>query len=713
MSANFNYYLSVTGDCSNTNSGAVKINVVPASGVPPFTFNWYYDSQYTNPFSPLNSSSRTGLSAGTYYVRATDSQNPTNQFLDINVNISSGLCLSFSTVSAATCGNANGVLTVTATTNISDVDFILYKGNAVFDAKSTDNSTYTFTDLGTGIYYISGWSAGCTATTETCIIEDSPSVSFGFSITDSSQCITSTGTISITGETGVSPFTYLWGDNGSTGSTRTGLSAGTYSVTVTDSNDCSLTQDATIGAVGVVGGVFSSIIQPSCLLSNGSATLTISGGTRPYQFSASNGTISSTTATSLTFTTLSPGTFSVNVTDAGLCTTTLSTTLVSPGSISSVSVIPTDSNCGSSDGTIKVSVDGGSPAYTYTLKLGSTTILSQVTNSTQYTFQNLSSGVYTVIFNDNSSCGYTGTTTISNNVSFGINISSTGDTCNSGVGQIYVEKTTGGLAPFNYALSNGQSLLGTYLTSTTFTNLVSGNYSVSVTDSTGCTISSGFTIGSDSGLNFTLYSQTCGETGSGGTVTALITQGLPPFTYTWSSNVSGTTTGGLTATGLTAGTYSLTISGSNGCTLTRSTDVSCSVLKASFQTYSICDSDMVVSVGQKRDMLSMVYEAYSALTSGNTYCVFNSSVFTAEISAGTTTSSSTFYTGYTLSQVPSDTLWYDTVSNLLDGFPDIASVNVDQNTGQIVVTSSSGVDTYFNKDLIINLIIDFDINCLT
>ena len=122
---------------------------------------------------------------------------------------------------------------------------------------------------------------------------------------------------------------------------------------------------------------------------------------------------------------------------------------------------------------------------------------------------------------------------------------------------------------------------------------------------------------------------------------------------------------------------------------------------------------MVVQVGQKRDMLSMVYEAYSALTSGNTYCVFNSSVFTAEISAGTTSSSSAFYTGYTLSQVPSDTLWYDTVSNLLDGFPDIASVNVDQNTGQIVVTSSSGVDTYFNKDLVINLIIDFDINCLT
>jgi hypothetical protein len=117
----------------------------------------------------------------------------------------------------------------------------------------------------------------------------------------------------------------------------------------------------------------------------------------------------------------------------------------------------------------------------------------------------------------------------------------------------------------------------------------------------------------------------------------------------------------------------------------------------------------------KYGMAQMLNEGYLDLTADNTGCVFNSATFTAQVSVIPmgSTYSSLFYTTTSLNSPPSDNLWYNTITALLYTIPGIGTVTIDAINNQINITSSTTNNSLLNQEIIIELIIVYDIMCIT
>ena len=710
--AAFNYNISITGDCSNTNSG--QINLWLTGGTSPYTVDWQVPNLGSDIIT-TNPSVRTGLSADTYNVLVNDSSLPTNLSFFINIPVSSGVCATVLGVQGTTCSQNNGSVTGSSSSNYSSTNFYLFDSNDNFISSAITNTNQViFGTLTAGTYYMAAVDlGGCTGYTSDFIVEVSDTLDYGLYVVPNSGCGgTPMGKIMITGLTGTPPFTYLW-SNTQTGSTITGLTAGSYSVSVTDYYGCVTTKSGTIVDIPQVGlGTFTAI-QPTCFSADGSFTIQVTGGTAPYYFSASSGNVQVQYGTSWTVSGLSPGNYSVQVTDAGLCTFVASTVLTPPQGITSVNITSVGSTCSSTNGSIQVSVLGGVTPYTYTLIYpnGNTTNVSN--NLTTQVFSNLSSGTYGVAVQDSIGCSYMNETTLFATNSYTISTEITGTTCSQSNGAVYVMVSTGGTAPYNYSLDGIQNVTSTSLTGVTFTNVPSGQHTVNVTDSSGCTQTSQVYVNESQAVDYTLYSTSCGQ-GLDGSLTAIISAGEPPFTFYWSSNVPSNPQQ-IQVTGLSAGTYSLTVVDSNGCTLTRSSTIDCQSLYASYQTYVMGGEQFTVQSQTKYGLLQMLNEGYNDLTSGKTDCDLISAVFGVKVSVeplGLTTNEN-FFTGTTLVMAPSDNLYYDTVKDLLLTIPGIGGVTFDPISNQVTIQTKPGDTTLNNQEIIVELTIVYDIMCLS
>ena len=267
--SSFQYILNVTGTCANP-LGTVEI--VPSGGTPPYTFQWYDPDLGTGAY-------KTNLAPGPYLIRGNDATAPVNNEVYINVIVSSGMCLDVVSTSATTCGLDNGQIYVTASTDDNQITYSLYSGTTLIETVQTNNGQVVFDNIPSGVYTVFGENeGGCTASTESCIVYSSATLSYGFYVVNDTQCASPTGKIYITGQTGTAPLTYLWYD-GSTGTTITGLTQGTYEVTVTSADNCVLSQVATVDYVPGLGLGSFSAQTPSCFASDGRLLLTITGGT--------------------------------------------------------------------------------------------------------------------------------------------------------------------------------------------------------------------------------------------------------------------------------------------------------------------------------------------------------------------------------------------------------------------------------------------------
>jgi hypothetical protein len=712
--ANFNYILSITGDCSGLGTGVV--NVEPFGGTPPYTVEWVSPA-----FPPINtifqgqSSARGGLYSGLYQIRLNDSSSPVNFSFDVNAIVSSGVCVSILNVNASTCGNNNGSVTASATTYLSSVNFEIFtSGGTLLNSYSTDTAQVQFTDLSAGTYYIVATDiGGCSAKTSDFIILNSNALDFGFYIVPNSACQptnTPIGKLYVTGQTGTPPYTYLWSNN-LTGSSITGLTEGFYSVTVTDANGCTKTENAEVKVVDPLGLVNFQAVTPTCFDANGSLEITISGGTAPYYYSASTGDVAISYAQNFTISNVPAGTYQFIVTDAGLCQIIVGSNLQTPNSIGSISVSAKNSTCSSTNGSISINVAQGSGPFTYTLVYPDSSNESTTISTPNYIFDNLYSGAYTVFVSDQSSCVFSQSVNIFTSNLFKIYPSVTGSTCGLNNGIIYVEKSTGGTEPYTYSIDNVDVLPNTSLTSYTFNNLASGSHVISITDASGCKQNKTVYVGLSPIINFTLFPTDCGE-GSEGTITAFISSGVPPFTFDWSNNVAGNPQQ-ITVSNLTGGTYGLTITDSNGCTLNRTTTVSCTAKQSGYVPFVVGSEELVVSVNSELGILEMLNDGYQDLTNGNTNCVLNSTTFLATVNVTPVGLylQDIFYTGSTLLDVPPANLWFNSIENLLLTVPGIDSVNIDPLTNQISITKSS-TNPYLDGQVInIAIAIEYDIDC--
>ena len=722
--ASFNYNINITGDCQNNGSGVIQVGF--SGGTPPYTIAWappinssfilIYDF---NPYSATTSyqtyNTIGNLSAGTYSFRVNDSTLPTNLEYDVNVPISSGNCTSIIDVSATTCNTNSGSVTADASSDFSETGYYLYTSDdELVQSGLTGLGLFTFQNLSAGTYFVTSVDyGGCTGTSSTFIVNNSVEVDFGFYPVDDTQCGQASGKIIVTGQTGVQPFTYQWND-GSTGSTLSGLTAGTYSVKVTDATGCSKIKEQSIGQIDPVGlGGFTIDLVPTCLNADGVLTMTITGGTGPYYYSASTGAIDVSYSQSFTLSGIPAGSYVFSVTDAALCKFTTGTDVATENGISDIILEVNPSFCSNADGSILVTALGGTSPFTYTLISPNASSYSITSNAASYTFSELSGGTYTIILEDASGCYFLSESAILSQNSFTITASTTGTTCAANNGTIIVEKSEGGTPPFDYSLDGIQNVIDTTASAVTFSNVSAGQHTISVTDASGCTQTQQVSITSSTPLVYNLYSTSCGQ-GSDGTITAFISDGIPPFTFDWSNNVDSNPQQ-IKVTGLTAGTYSLTVLDSSGCSQTRTTIIDCDKTYVSYQSYVMGAEQFNLVSPTKRGILQMLNEGFDDLTSGNTNCDLITTEFYAKVQVQPIgiVLDQLFFTGTSLIQPPSDSLWYSTIESMLESIYGIGNVTVNQLTNEITIETDRSETSLNGQEVIIELIIVYDIMCLT
>jgi hypothetical protein len=708
----FNYNINVTGDCSNTSDGVIDLFI--AGGSLPYTVQWILPSLSTDII--LSSVTKTNLVGGTYSIKITDSTLPVNQVEYINIPVSTGVCCSIVNVDNTTCSQNNGSVTGTSTTQYSSTSYYLYHNDGVFSQSAiTNQNNVVFGSLTAGTYYMTVLDlGGCTGRSQNFIVEESEPLNYGLYMVPNSACGgTPIGKISVTGVTGQPPFSYLW-SNTQTGSTITGLTSGGYSVTVTDGYGCSLSKGETVVNVNQLGfGVFTST-PPVCFTADGSISLTVTGGTAPYYYSASTGAVLISYSQTYTISGLSSGSYNFLVTDAGLCQILVGTSITSVNSMSSVSVNTTNSTCSSVDGEILISVVGGVTPYTYTLISPGGTITNISGVQTAQLFSNLTSGTYSVAVSDSAGCAYMDEVTIIAENKYTISTQVTGTTCGQSNGLITITTSSGATLPLDYSIDNGvYDIIDTTLTSVTFNNLVAGNHIVTVSDANNCIQTTPVLILGSTPLDFSLYSASCG-TGSSGKITAFINQGTPPFIFDWSDNVLNNPQQ-IQVSGLTGGTYSLIIVGSDGCSLSRTTTISCYKNLTSYQTYVMGSEIFNIESPTKFGLLQMLNEGFYDLTIDNTGCELISATFTAKVSVNPLglTTSDTFYTTTSLVSPPADNLYYDTITELLLSVPGVGAVIINATENIITIETAKGNNTLDSQEIVVDLIIEYDIICLT
>ncbi|MCC7303614.1 MAG: gliding motility-associated C-terminal domain-containing protein [Bacteroidia bacterium] len=362
------------------------------------------------------------------------------------------------------------------------------------------------------------------------------------------QC---TGTATVNASGGP-PFTYVWTPSGGNGPTATGLCAGNYTVTITNSTNCTSTAVFTITQPTALSAS-TSFQQSTCGQPNGSASVTVSGGTPAYSYlwSPSGGTNASATG-------LMAGNYTVIVTDANGCTISANVTVPSAGAPSSVISASANVSCfGGNNGSASVTVTGGTPAYTYLWSPSG----GNTANAT-----GLTAGNYTVTVTDANGCVTSTTITISQPPQLTLTAANTGNVnCFGGNNGSASSTPSGGTPGYTYAWTpsggNGQNATG----------LTAGTYTVTVTDANGCTASATVVITQPTALSITTagFAALCNGSCNGQAVT-IPAGGTLPYTYNWTP--SGGTNA--SATGLCAGTYTIIVTDANGCTITDTAIVS-------------------------------------------------------------------------------------------------------------------------------------------
>jgi hypothetical protein len=284
------------------------------------------------------------------------------------------------------------------------------------------------------------------------------------------------GSVTVSAWGGSGPYTYLWNTNATT-QTIVGVSAGTFTVTVTDNNSSQATCSTTLTEPPALIAGISSTTHVSCYgLTDGSATVTASGGTTAYNYKW-NTTPQQTTATAGN---LGFGFYTVTVTDQHGCTTTATTSITQPQLLVAGISSSTHVSCyGLTDGSAVVTASGGTTAYAY--KWNTTP------QQTTATAGNLGFGSYTVTVTDQHGCTTTSATSITQPDPLNIALSIISPTCNNATGGSISTTVTGGTTAYNYIWSIGA-------TTANITGLTVGTYSVTVTDAHNCQTSGSGTI---------------------------------------------------------------------------------------------------------------------------------------------------------------------------------------------------------------------------
>lgn len=515
--------------CFNGSDGI--ITVTGAGGNGPYHYAWSHNAS-------LTTNTANNVPAGSYTVTVYDVNNCSVVSPTITVSQpATGLTLPTPTFVPVTCnGGNNGTATANPQGGAGGYAYLW----------SNSQTTQTATNLIAGTYTVTVEDDSLCTASASVTVSQPPAIQVTGVITNVSCNGGNNGAIDITITNGVGNFTYAWSNTANTQDIN-GLTASTYTVTVRDQTLCTATASFTITQpTALILGV-PTTTNVSCFGgANGSIIANPSGGTGTYTYAWAPSGGAGQTATGL-----AQGTYTLTVTDANLCTVTAQYSVTQPAAaLAFGNAVVTDVLCnGASTGSIATTVSGGTTSYTYAW--------SHNANLNSATASSLTAGSYTITVRDANQCTATQTNTVTqpSAITFTaqpsiINVSCNGNT--DGSAEVF---PTGGTPPYTYTwnANAGTNPQG---------NLPANTYTVVVRDNNACSVSTQLVISEPSAIVIdTNVTDVRCFNGTDGSIALAVTGGTPGFTYAWSNSQSAAT-----ATNLSQGTYSVTVTDSRSCT---------------------------------------------------------------------------------------------------------------------------------------------------
>ncbi len=536
--------------CKGNNNGSVTITAT--GGTAPYSYS-------INGGAPQASNVFTGLVAGTYTVKVIDNNNCEVTLPALTLTEPDLLTVAVSLQkNIETCaGDANGEITVAATGGTPAYQYSIDNG-------ATFQGSPTFTGLLAGNYTILVRDAqNCTVSSVPVTLVEPPALVLALgSQTDITGCFgDATGSITVSATGGTAP--YAFSRDGSlfqaTGN-FTGLTAGNYTITVRDSKNCVKTVAVTLSQPAQLAASLTAKQDVGCFgAATGSISVGASGGTAPYTYSKDGTNFQASNA----FAGLVAGNYTITIRDSKNCEVTVpGISLGQAPQLAASVTAQNDISCnGGTDGAIAIAVTGGTAPYVF-----STDNVTFTANGGNFT--GLAAGTYTIVVRDANGCTATlNPVTLSAPAALQAAATATDANCSgTATGSITVT-ATGGTVAYSYSINGGAPQA-----SNVFAGLASGNYTILVTDGKGCTVTlSNVSVGQPQALALVASATNASCNGaSDGTASVLVSGGTAPYTYAWNTTPVQSSAN---ATGLTAGTYTVTVTDAKGCVQTTSVPV--------------------------------------------------------------------------------------------------------------------------------------------
>jgi len=512
--------------CFNNNSGEIKIFAAGGFGALSYSINNGTSYHASNTFNPI--------AAGNYAVAVKDA-NGCIANTTITVNQPDSLANNI-TFSNELCSFNNGAISISATGGTSPY---LYST----DSGTIYTNTFNYTSLNSGTYnIIVKDNKGC-KTFEQIIINDLVAPQINNTLVTNVNCFgESNGVLQPVTTNGNGTLLYTLNNTlTQTSNIFDSLVAGSYTIVVTDTNQCA-------------DSVSVNVLQPSALYSSesitnakcfgnadGSVVVSVSGGTSPYSIQWSTGI-----SNDFSLGNLQAGNYLYIVTDSHNCLRSDSALVTQPNALAIAHNATNGSCAGAANATATVSVSGGTTPYSYAW--------SPISSNTNYA-ANLSAGAYTVTVTDNNLCTQSYQINIVDPLPVSSAVNAIDVTCFGGDNGSALITPSGGYAPYSFywlSLNSNDSIVD---------SLAAGSYDVVITDNNGCTYQQTVSINQPTAINVfgTITAASCNGY-SNGSISLNISGGVQPYNYTWS-------TGSVTsiASQLSAGNYSVNIIDDNNC----------------------------------------------------------------------------------------------------------------------------------------------------
>jgi len=525
---------SVDANCNGACDGSAT--ATPGGGTAPYIYVWEQGGSAIG----QNTQTASNLCAGTYDVIVTDNIGCQNT-ASVVVAEPTPLAGNLTPTDASCNGTCDGTVDVVGVSGgTTPYQYSLNNG--------ANQAGTTFSGLCAGpqqVEIIDG--NGCILTLNTTVAEPTP-VSVALNGTTPATCGSNNGTATVTGSGGTTPYQYSIGGPNQASNVFNNLAAGSYTVTITDGNNCTATVPVTVNSVAQPTAFVDNQNDLFCFGgNNGSVIIGTTGAVAPMTYSLNGGVAQASNS----FNGLAAGSYTVDVTDANGCVATVNFTIAEPTVLTYNSTV-TDASCnGVCDGEILINASGGTPPYQYSSNNG-------LSFSTNNPMTGLCAGNVNVVVQDANGCLSNSTVAVAEPAAINANYVITDPLCEGYCdGQIEVN-ANGGTTPYSYAVNGGA-----YQGSNILTSLCAGNQNVVVQDANGCELASTQTLTDPPGINISQVSMTPSNCGfNDGALEVSATGANPPFQYSINGGPNQATG---VFTNMLAGGYNVTVTDAIGC----------------------------------------------------------------------------------------------------------------------------------------------------